>query len=156
VLAVSCLPPLHRATFQAGESNLARPDGRVAASLVNHRKQHDHPVELVAKKSTTCERHWTYSFPLRPGQPPDACNCPIVYAARASCRGALNAGRGQRRCVYDRAANLAAVRHSARAAAGRTRIYGSPTTRQMTLAICFCPQRRSAAIPHPFGLVLRQ
>jgi hypothetical protein len=29
---------------------------------VNHRKQHDHPVELVAEKSTTCERHSTYSL----------------------------------------------------------------------------------------------
>jgi hypothetical protein len=33
-----------------------------------------------------------------------------------------------------------------------------PTTRQMTLviSISFCPQRRSVAIPHPFGLVPRQ
>jgi hypothetical protein len=47
---------------------------------INHRKQYDHPVELVAEKSTTCECHWTYSYPSHPGQPPDACNYPIVYA----------------------------------------------------------------------------
>lgn len=36
--------------------------------------------------------------------------------------------------------------------------YDLPTTPQMKLAISisFCPQRRSAAIPHPFGLALRQ
>src|SRR5262249_11524024 len=39
-----------------------RDGARYLPLAVYHRKQHDHPVELAAEKSTTCERHWTYSL----------------------------------------------------------------------------------------------
>jgi hypothetical protein len=61
-LCLALVGPGPRYTFQ-----LIHGGGRNGAGYlplaVNHRKQHDHPVELVAEKSTTCERHWTSSFP---------------------------------------------------------------------------------------------
>src|ERR1700739_4558426 len=99
---------------------------------------------------------------LRSGQPPDACNCPIVLRDGLPTELCTRDNIDLRWCVYDVYQPI--FGNSCRAALStcsrRTDadLLNPPTTRQMTLAIsiCFCPQRRSVAIPHPFGLVLRQ
>src|SRR6478736_2334639 len=70
-LCLALVGPGPRSAFQIIHRG-GRDGARYLPLAVNHRKQHDHPVELVAEKSTTCERHWTYSFPSCRVQPPDA------------------------------------------------------------------------------------
>jgi hypothetical protein len=118
-LCLALVEPGPHYTFQIIHGG-GRDGARYLPLAVNHRKQHDHPIELVAEKSTTCERHWTKSFPSRPFW----LSCSTQHVQPLGGRGSMDL----------------------------------PTTRQITLAISisFCPQRRSAAIPHPFGSVLRQ
>src|SRR5262252_10650320 len=60
-LCLALVGPGPRDTFQIIHGG-GRDGARYLPLAVKHRKQHDHPVELVAEKSTACERHWTYSL----------------------------------------------------------------------------------------------
>src|ERR1700739_4302429 len=95
---------------------------------------------------------------LRSGQPPDACNCPIVLRDGLTHRALKRDDIDLRRCVYDVYQPI--FGNSCRAALStcsrRTDadLLNPPTTRQMTLAISisFCLQRRSGCHPAPFWL----
>jgi hypothetical protein len=93
-----------------------------------HRNKVTYSITSSARARKVCGISRPSAFAvlrLRPGQPPDACNCPIVYATAyppSFERATTSICGGASMTFTSQSLAIAVVQHSAHAAAGRTRI----------------------------------